>query len=473
MIDSDGRYETYLAFVPGIVLARLYEKWDTKLLDMNVRVFLQSRSKINKGIKQTILDEPEMFLAYNNGITVFSRNVEIKRRASTNQIVSATDFQIVNGGQTTASIYYAWKNDNADLRKVNVQMKLTVISDQENIEGMAAKISEFSNTQNKVSAADFKARNPPHPQLLDISKRIWAPDPSGGDNRTHWFYESKRGDYNEAKNRNFQTIEKEKFNSEYPSSQKFDKMDLARWRNLERIRPWMISRGAQKNFLDYHEFAHQTLDRIEEDYPLFFRNSVALGILWKTADKVIKSMGFDGYKINIVAYTLASIVQMARSSERSLDLEKIWNKQEIDDAFIETIKFLSKFIHDYITKDTSRNISEWCKKEQCWEGWIKEIDNFDNDILAGIPLIDGASEYAGGMEASAREAIEFCLSKSADEWKALSSWGKKTKVLGSKQNSQCYVMGRIRDQNRKPSERHAIPCAEAWKLATEQGWNQK
>jgi len=466
-IDSDSIYSTYLAFVPGEMLAKMYERWGTKLLDLNVRVFLQSRSKINKGIQRTIVEESDMFLAYNNGITVFSNEVGLVRKRGYDVIDKVSDFQIVNGGQTTASLYYAWKNLGADLSSIHVQMKLTSISDSKEIDKFATKISEYSNTQNRVQLADFKARYKPHPQLQDRSKKIWAPDVKGGDDRTHWFYECKRGDYNEARNKNRTYTEKKRFDSIFPSSQKFDKIDLARWQNTWRIRPWMVSKGAQLNFIDFHEFTTMNDMAVITNYDEYFKRSVSLGLLWKVTDKLIRNMDYEGYKLNIVTYSLAFLYH---KTDHRIDIDRIWVEQEVSKPILDALKTISNIIYKHITK-TDKNVTEWCKKELCW---LKMRDKkfLIPESLEQVLVPKGKkSEFLGGMKTEARKAVQFCISKSSETWKVLSEWGRRTQHLTPTQNSMCNTMSKFRRQKRKPSEVLSLPCKVAWDSAVECGWN--
>ena len=99
-----------------------------------------------------------MFLAYNNGISVTAESVDIVRDENGKpSIRRIRDMQIVNGGQTTASIFNAHKDRkiNADLSKVFVQMKLSVITSPEDMDEIVPRISAFANTQNKVQVAVF------------------------------------------------------------------------------------------------------------------------------------------------------------------------------------------------------------------------------------------------------------------------------------------------------------------------------
>src|SRR5574341_1074333 len=147
-----------------------------------------------------ILKEPDMFCAYNNGITVFARSVEVISSEAGGGLVRAEDFEIVDGGQTTAPLYHTQKKDRANIGNIFVQMKLTIIYDPEDVPILVPKISEYSKTQNKVQLADLAANQSPHPEIQTISNNILAPDPTGGSQHTYWFYERARGSYGEFRN---------------------------------------------------------------------------------------------------------------------------------------------------------------------------------------------------------------------------------------------------------------------------------
>ena len=188
---GSGSYQSYLIVMPATILAALYDRYSARLLEQNVRTFLQARAQVNKGIRTTILTEPQMFFAYNNGVTATAQQVETKVTDVGLQIVRMTDLQIVNGGQTTASLFHTQRRDKADLSDIFVQMKLSVI-DSEQSEIVVPRISEYANTQNRVNAADFFSNHPFHVRMAEFSRRIWAPAQQGTQRETKWFYERAR-----------------------------------------------------------------------------------------------------------------------------------------------------------------------------------------------------------------------------------------------------------------------------------------
>lgn len=190
-------YESYLMVMPATILGDLYEKYGDRLLEQNVHCFLQARGKVNKGMRSTILTDPEMFFAYNNGITATAREVITEPKTDGIYIREIKDLQIVNGGQTTSSLFHASRKDKASLEKIFVQMKLSVV-DSEKGEEVIPRIFEYANTQNKVNAADFFSNHPFHIRMEEFSRRLWAPPQQGALRERKWFYERARGQYSDA-----------------------------------------------------------------------------------------------------------------------------------------------------------------------------------------------------------------------------------------------------------------------------------
>ena len=250
---GDAALESYIAVIRGSQLGEIYEKWGTRLLEANVRSFLQARGKVNRGIRDTLEDQPEMFFAYNNGITATADNVQIRQTENGPVLVSADNLQIVNGGQTTASIHASRrqrpKRPKARLDEVYVQMKLNVVP-PETAEEVIPNISLYANSQNKVNDADLASNHPFQMRLQEFSRRILAPKGESAYQETKWFYERARGQYPDERGRRTES-ERKKFDLEYPRSQYFTKTDLAKFENSWAGLPHLVSQGAQKNFVAF------------------------------------------------------------------------------------------------------------------------------------------------------------------------------------------------------------------------------
>lgn len=244
-------YDCYLAIVPGEILAKLYKEFSNELLENNVRAFLGKAGKFNKGIRDTIRNKPQMLLPYNNRITATAESVETKLVDNQLVISRLYDFQIVNGGQTTASLYHTQKKfKDADLRKIFVQMKLTVIKDKEQKNIEVPNISRFANSQNKVSELDLSSNNPYFVQIENLSRKKYVVNPENKNQSRLWFFERANGQYRETLNKQTPAQQK-KFKEQNPSTLKFVKSDVAKFINGWELEPHFVAQGSQKNFIHY------------------------------------------------------------------------------------------------------------------------------------------------------------------------------------------------------------------------------
>lgn len=359
MPEPNDDYKSYLTIIPGTLLSQLYEEYGERLIERNVRSFLQFRG-VNKGIKETIANEPHMFLAYNNGISATAEQVDIViNDQGVPYIKSFKDLQIVNGGQTTASIYHSMKKDkSADITKVFVQMKITEIKDAGKMDDIVPRISEYANSQNKIQTADFYANDPYHRKLEQLSRTIWAPAKEGKNRQTKWFYERARGQYLGLKNRETTPARKREFDEIYPKSQLITKTDLAKYLNSWNQLPHLVSRGAQKNFVEFTKILQSgDLEDPEQEY---FKNIVSKAILYNETTKLVPYK----HRANIVTYTIA---WLSHKTNQQIGLEEIWRKQELPNSLQETIIKVMNAAHKHITNPpTNQNFGEWAKKEECW-----------------------------------------------------------------------------------------------------------
>lgn len=364
-------YESYLAVMPAKILSGLYEKYDSRLLEQNVRTFLQARGTVNKGIRATILNEPSMFFSYNNGITATAQNVDVSETQDGVVITHISDLQIVNGGQTTASLFHAQRKDKASLEQIFVQMKLSVI-DPLDSEEIVPKISQYANTQNRVNAADFFSNSPFHLRMEDFSRRVLAPARPGSPRETKWFYERARGQYAEAQSK-FTDAEKRKFQALSPKKQLFTKEDLAKYENVWDEHPRYVSRGRQKNFAQYASRIgkewEDSKDTFNEQY---YKRAVARAILFRETEIIVSSQPWyrpgGSIRSYIVYYSLACLGEMARRCKKVIPFMSVWNQQEVPSVLRNAIATCASFINDHVEQpvDSLPRDSEWFKKDICW-----------------------------------------------------------------------------------------------------------
>ncbi|MBM7568083.1 AIPR family protein [Paenibacillus sacheonensis] len=363
MPSANDDYESYLLIVPGELLAMIYEEYGERLIERNVRSFLQVRG-VNREIRKTILREPHMFLAYNNGLSATAEHVEfmsVNEDKESRSIKVIKDFQVVNGGQTTASIYHAFKKDKADISKVFVQMKLTVIKESEKMDEMVPIISMCANNQNKIQTADFYSNNPYHRKLEALSRDLWAPATDGSYRQSKWFYERARGQYLDMKGKAGTNAKKKLFDENYPKEQLFTKTDLAKFLHSWDQLPHVVSRGNQKNFEAFSKSLDDIeLENIDKNY---FYNTIAKAIIFNTINKLVTTK----YRANIVTYTMA---WLSYKMLEETDLLNIWQKQAVPSSMIDTMEIVIKAAYAHITTPPNQeNITEWCKKEECWTGF--------------------------------------------------------------------------------------------------------
>ena len=191
---STDAYETYLAIVPGGFLATIYKEYGGKLLKANVRSFLNMTGSVNKGIRDTIKNEPQRFFAYNNGIATTAKDVEFVNTDCGLAMKSFTGLQIINGGQTTASLaLVSVKDRDVDLSNIFVQMKLTVANGDDKV--FIRNIAKFANSQTKVTTTDLNSSHEYYVTLESLSRSTYAPVASGAIKPTKWFFERTKKQY--------------------------------------------------------------------------------------------------------------------------------------------------------------------------------------------------------------------------------------------------------------------------------------
>ena len=469
-VTSD-KYSVYLAIISGELLAGLYDEFRDRLLEKNVRSFLQVRGSVNKGIRNTLRDEPDMFLAYNNGISVTAESIEIVRDENGKpSIKSIRDMQIVNGGQTTASIFNAHKDKkvNADLSKVFVQMKISVITSSDDMDSIVPRISAFANTQNKVQIADFSANDPFHRRIEELSRTIWTPV-QGGLLPQNWFYERARGQYADMLARESTTLRRKKYKEQHPL---FTKTDLAKYENTWDQLPFYVSEGAQKNFRRFTIRVSQRKGKLPDEQ--YYHNLIAKAIMFRRTEKLVSQQQYGGYRANIVTYTLAFL---SYKTAQRIDLERIWKEQSLTDALEKEIVEVSKFIQQTIVNPPGgANVGEWCKKEKCWKV-IREHDyDISKELIDELISTEKAkkkqvTDSSIRLTENDQAIIDEAASIPATIWFELSRWAKETQNFAPWQRSLVFSVGTLVGREKKPSIKQSIQALKVYKGAIEKGFS--
>lgn len=474
----ESPYESYLAALPGATLASIYDRWQARLLEQNVRVFLQARGNVNKGIKKTIEEDPSMFFAYNNGITATAEAVEIENRDGGPVMTRLTNLQIVNGGQTSASIHAALRN-KTDLSKTFVQMKLSIV-DTERAEKIVPDISRYANSQNKIAAADFFSNHPFHVRMEEISRRIFAPAKDGAFTQSRWFYERARGQFADRRSR-LTIAQRKKFDLEHPRAQLFSKTDLAKAEMTWRMRPEIVCLGAQKNFAHFAHAIGKQWDKndkaLSEEW---FKEAIGKLIIFKKTERIVSdaagSWYTGGLRAQTVCYAIAKLVHDLMDSGQSLDLRKLWTDQMPPDPLIVVLDSYAQAMHMHLLSPPagSSNPSEWAKKKPCVDAAMAMEFDFLDPIAA--LLIDSGEQETRNREGRKDQRLIDGVQAQADTatfgaagWTAVRDWIRKSKMrLTPTENGILDAATRV---NLKPlSEAQSIKVMAVLDRAKESGF---
>ncbi len=458
---ADGGLAVYVLTIPGDLLADIYAAFGPRLLESNVRAFLQARNKVNRGIQITLKEEPEKFLAYNNGISMTASKARTVKGPEGLLVVGVDDLQVVNGGQTTASLYYARTKNKVDLADVWVQAKLSVVDSAVETKELVKRISAYANSQNAIKMADFSANDPFHIEIEKLSRSIWAPGPDGSHHQTRWFYERARGQYADELARARTPAAQKQFKATHPLAQKFTKTDLAKFENVWDQKPATVCLGAEKNFRDFTiELTKRPKFTPDAAY---FEKLVAKAILFRASEKAIGKLHLGGYRAQTVAYTLALLLN--RTAQR-IDLDRIWATQRLSDELLEAVETLAPMVHEtLIASAGSRNVSEWAKKAGAWDAveairWVP-AEELQTQLLSTTRRADpsGASSVKEVLNDEEGAAMAAVLAVSGATWFELSKWAKETGSLQGWQRSLSFSLGKLANSEKRPSRKQAVQGA--------------
>lgn len=358
-------YDCYIGVISGNLLARIYESEGQELIQKNVRSFLQATGKVNKGIKVSLANEPQMFMAYNNGISTIADSIVVENDLNDGDVVNITEitgWQIVNGGQTTASIYNAYKS-KLPLDQVNVQIKLSVIKQKDQAEDIIHNISKYANSQNKINMSDFNANDTYHVKMERLSRSTPIPVIKGK-STDYWFYERARGQYLVELNRQPTTAAKREFKNRCPKKRCISKTVAAKCVMAYQGYPYIVSKGLETNFVFFSDKVSN--GEFSEPSEQSYIEMISRVILFNSCDEVIKNLKFGGFKAQQDYYTVALI---GKYHSDLITPQEIWNNQTINAETKILIEKLALFVWNHFQNPTVSgvNIGQWCKKEECWD----------------------------------------------------------------------------------------------------------
>ena len=433
-VHENKDYQTYLSIFPGKLLADIYEQFGSRLLEQNVRSFLAFTGKINKGIRNTILKEDHMFMAYNNGLAATAESIEFTKVGHDSSIIkSISEFQIVNGGQTTASIYYTWKKDRANLSNIDVPVKINIIKNKSAYSEIVSRIAEYANTQNKVNLSDLSSNKENHIILEKLSRAIPSPSSENSSIQTYYYYERTRGQYRNDLNRFGTTpARRRQFELQHPRSQVFNKEQLAKYvnsfteiqkSNKVLIGPHIVVRGGQRSYIHFITYNFE-----KKPNSSYFKKVIALTIIYRTFEKIygVKPNAIGDLRYVTVPYSISYISHVTKGK---IDLKSIWDQQKLSDDFKLLAYNTMTAVEEFIKKNSTGSLyGEYAKKEECWN-LLKQTDlkiDYQKIISDENNLFN--NEEIDLEEIENNQLINRIKSIGYEGWKSIESWGSSGKL---------------------------------------------
>lgn len=551
MPDVSDHVMCYLCIIPGMVLSQVYHKYHQQILEMNVRTFLQFKGASNKGIRDTLightataverrkgvedtLPEPDMFFAYNNGISATASDVKLNEEGTA--ITEIKSWQIVNGGQTTAAISAVMGMKDVDYSKlasVYVAMKISVVKDKDSLSEIVPKISRFANTQSAVKKSDFNINEGFLVELEHQSRETWVLNTSGKP-VSKWFFERTRGQYlDKAKRQNSSKAEKE-FYAEYPKNQMFDKTTLSKFVMSWEQDPASVCKGGENNYTKFFDKMKRTGAHFDKTR---YQRTIAKAILFKGIDALYGKDGLalPGYKSNMVAYTMSLL---SLKSNRALNLDAIWNEQcvispsvyneltldiynvyakllcgaehitykikesytdangrrknryvpkEIPQEDIERLKAtmlykvllyvknIEPFVYKHlIDVDEGKNINEWTKSTLCWDALKTKLSQEGGKYNVPAELLGGVGDVDEEITEGQKKKIDEAKGVDSEKWFSLSEWSKDNPgKLTPKEQAFIGQLVHFSKEGRNLSYKLSKWALDLYEKALEAGWNEK
>lgn len=368
-IARNDDFDVYLTYISGETLSRVYDDHKSRLMDGNVRAYLKRTQKTNKGISETIRLCPMDFVAYNNGISAVAAadNSDIRPLGENVFLIYSLDrFQIVNGGQTTVTLYLCSK-DGRDLSDVVVPIKLTVLKKQDLNADIVSNIAVYANTQTAISKSDLASNKPFYKSLEALARQTpcYRTSQHSIEDAYYWFFERANGLYNTR--RRIIWNGSNTFNRQFPEKNKFSKKLLAKAINAISQLPYVVCEGNEKSFQKFD-------NAIELNYVMpnakYYKNAIATLIIWREADKIIGKKKLP-IKAAVLPYTIALI---SYKFDQRIDLDTIWKNQTLDRGFKSLIDSVSDTISNYFKSiiEEQPNTLMWGRKKECWEA-VKQL----------------------------------------------------------------------------------------------------
>jgi len=469
-------YQSYLCVMPGNVIAELYKKYGARLLEANVRSFLQFRAKVNQGMRNTLKNDPDLFFAFNNGITATADSCILDENGDIKEL---TNLQIVNGGQTTATMYFVRSKGFSDLEGVFVQMKLSVIKNNEETEDLVSNISRFANTQNKISESDFFSNHPFHRTIESKSRRIFMPKQSGQIRETKWFYERSRGQYqNELGTRG--SSDKKLFQEQYPKTQLITKTDLAKVAIIFDGGPNHAVKGAQAAFKKFATDIQKVWEKNHELInDLFYKKLIAQQVLYNQT-RVLVMKEVSGNSIQpVTAYALHMLNILSSDTKHSLNYLHVWEGgvyKSLEVQLVKIIEYIIAFFEKNVAGIEGKTTLSFSKTNGCLTAFNQNIENLkedylDEDYLNSLKSIEEI--VSANKKAKVDQKIEdestVVIKFSKLDWDKVISFARTIPEISDDKISLLLVFPTMYKRGRLPSTKQIFAINNTINLLTDEG----
>lgn len=421
--DPNDKVNTYLGIISAYELGTIYSKHKDKLLDQNVRNYLGGKIKVNARIAKTLRESPEMFFSYNNGISSTASEVVIKKSdlvdnpdAAKMYITGLRNWHIVNGGQTTCTIYNAFKK-GVDIKPAYLTVKVSEIRDKDRNATIVQNIAESANSQTQIKDSDLSANHKYLTEIDKMSKKEWTPTGSIKPN-TLWYFERLRGQLlsDKLNEGDARSVKVAKFMQARPKEQILTKTDIAKvlmaWDGF----PNEASKGNEVCFNNFWKKDYKNTEVTKE----YFHEIVAKRIIYLTIHKLFKEAGHSGYANIVDNYVLATVAQ---KTQQNLDLEYIWANQKVQPELVDPIKECIEIMVAYITKIAQDGINPTVAAKRTDFCSTIKIQMANVKFPAILSLVKKNEEE---LTPEQQASIDAVLAIPVDVWAKLSAWGKET-----------------------------------------------
>ena len=466
MVDDNPTVDSYLTIIPGTILASIYKRYSQALLEKNVRTFLQFKGKVNKNIRKTLREQPNMFFSYNNGISTTASKVEIREMGRASFITKIYDWQIVNGGQTTASISALMNDKKVNLNQVYVPMKLSVIHDKPNYNSIVKDISTFANSQTAIKNSDFTANDPYLIELENMSRNIFVP----GNNYytgSKWFFERMRGQYIDCKEQ-LNKVDSDAFMRTYPKEHKITKTDIAKIESAWNRTPYDACRGAEQCYKLFATSIKRNRPLVTESY---YTKLISKCIIFNKIDEIVSSQSQRGYKAHMNVYILSAISYL---SDGKLDFNYIWERHKLQDELVAKIEELVPIVWKHLTSTdmmTTSNVSAWSRKTECWDKLKSKLTQTVK-LHACLEQPDYYSSNNTSCDNNQQSIVNEMMSIESNYWFSLVEWAKSHNSLTPMEIKTARNYGTYKSRGKKLSYKEAENAKRIIDKAKENGFEE-